>query len=112
MAAASANKSGAELRSANKCHKLPYAGGPEHNLRSWMMSWVSQLINHRSLYMHHKSCDSDILCDAVGKNRPSFHELPVSVGVLLSYELGHGSCETTLSDNTGQKPRYVVVSGK
>lgn len=46
VAAASENRSGAEVRNANKCHKLPYVGGPEHNLCSWMMSQVSQLINH------------------------------------------------------------------
>lgn len=46
MASASANRHGAELRSGDKCHKLPCTGGPEHNLSSWMVSYVSQLINH------------------------------------------------------------------
>lgn len=32
VAAASTNRSGAELGTANKCHKWPSVEGPEHNL--------------------------------------------------------------------------------
>lgn len=96
VAAASANRNGAELRSANKCHKLPSVGFPEHSFPSWMISQVSQFTNHCSPCMHHKSSDSDILCDTVDKNSPSFDGLPMSVGVLSSGELGHRSCGTTL----------------